>query len=123
MPSDNIAEPMDDNAALREILGEVRLLNDLLRQRYDDIDKANEEAIADGSPYERPGATNILKTVVTNTHNANSITIYEEGALVRQLGPGETWVSPLNGAGDIIITAEPGNPATASIATYTKEES
>lgn len=118
--SDHIAEPMTDNTALREILGEVRLLEGVLRQTYDSVTPNNAQAVAADDPYVREAAENIVKTVVTNVGDDNDILVYEEGALVARLAPRDTWTSPLTGSGEITVTAEDGLPSTASIATYTK---
>lgn len=117
--SDDIAEPMSDNTALRELLGEVRQIDGLLRQQYDAIVGEEEVAVTGDEPYTRAAMPTAVKTVITNTHAVGIAHIYEEGALVRSLLPGETWVSPLNGAGE--ITVEVGSEdSEIAIATYTR---
>lgn len=119
--SDSIAEPMDDNDALREILGEVRLLESILRQRYTSVaDPLNAQAVTSGAPYVRPADPDAVKVVITNVHASNDATVLEEGALVARLEPGESWVSPLDGSGEITVTADVGSPSTVAVATYRK---
>jgi hypothetical protein len=118
--SEHIAEEMVDNVALREILGEVRLLDGIIRERYDDILSANPVTVEDGTPYTRDANPDAVKTVVTNRGATNKATIFEGGALVKVLDPGDTWVSPLNGGGEIEVTAAAGAPTTISVATYVR---
>lgn len=116
--SENIADPMSDNEALREILGEVRLLDGVIRQRYTSVTPVAGQAVSDEDPYVRPAGADIVKTVITNTHASNDALVYEEGALVRRLAPGDTWQSPLDGSGEITVSADPGDPSEVAVATY-----
>lgn len=120
MASENIADPMSDNEALREILGETRVLEDAIRQRYTSTETEEGQAVADGAPYERAANPNAVKTVITNTHATNPVKVYEEGGLVKILTPGETWASPLNGAGALAVTAEAAAPGEIAVTTYLK---
>lgn len=116
--SENIADPMSDNEALREILGEVRLLDGIIRQGYSSVAAVPAEEVSVDAPYVRAAGATIVKTVVTNTHATNDALVYEGGALVKRLPPGETWTSPLDGSGEITVSADSGNPSRVSIATY-----
>jgi hypothetical protein len=117
--SEQIAEEMEDNVALREILGEVRLLDGIIRERYDSI-LNEEEFVESDTPYAREANPDAVKTVITNMGSTNKATIFEGGALVRVLDPGDTWASPLNGGGEIEVTAAVGAPTTISVATYVR---
>lgn len=116
--SENIADPMSDNEALREILGEVRLLDGIIRQGYSSVTALEGQAVAVDDPYVRAAGEDIVKTVVTNTHETNDALIYEGAALVKRLPPGESWTSPLNGSGEITVSADSGNPSEVAVATY-----
>lgn len=110
---------MDDNQALREILGEVRLLDSILREQYDAVVGINREVTSE-IPMIRPAADNIVKTVVTNLGTAIDVTITEEGVPVKVLPPLESWTSPLAGNGEIVATVPAGYSSLVAIATYTK---
>lgn len=116
--SSTIAEPMDDNQALREILGEVRLNADILSERYDGIDKQSAN-ISTEVPMRRPAKETIIKTVVTNL-GGNNAQISEDGVIVNILPALQTWVSPLSGKGEILVECIAGAPTTVSMASYTR---
>lgn len=117
--SSSIAPPMSDNQALRETLGELRLQRASLAEQYDAVTGSNSAAASNASPYERAAEPDAVKTVITNL-GATPIRIYEEGALVAVKAQNETWISPLNGAGAILVDTASGS-STIAIATYTKE--
>lgn len=117
--SDDIAEAMTDNVALREILGQVRLLEDHLKGQYDDIVAVEGEAVTSATPYTRAATPTAVKTAVTNTGGAD-VLIYEGDGLVRRLASHETWVSPLNGAGELNIYAV-STDSEVAVTTWTKE--
>ncbi len=117
--SDQIAPEMTDNQALREILGQISVLESILRQRYTAVAEVT-ALVTDGDPYERVANPDSVKTLITNTGADNTVGIYEGGALVKMLGPGETWVSPLDGSGAITVTAADALDSTISVTTYTK---
>jgi len=118
--SSTIAEEMDDNQALREILGEVRLLGGIIREQYDDVLK-QEGPVSAEAPVTRnvPATVTVIKTLVTNTL-ANPVLIYEDDALVKRLPGNETWVSPLSGSGKLVVSADVGFASNIVIATYVK---
>jgi len=113
-----IAEEMDDNQALREILGEVRLLDDILREEYIGIEKI-EHDITDVSPAQRAPNDRAVKTLVTNRFD-NPANIFEDDVLVYKLKTAGTWASPLSGKGKITVTIDFGFPTSVTIATYVK---
>lgn len=117
--SPTIAGPMEDNQALREILGQVALFRAIAAEQYDDVTGSNSEAVTLAAPYERAAEPDAIKTVITNL-GATAIRIYEAGALVAVKAQNETWVSPLNGAGAILVDVATGSGEIA-IATYIKE--
>lgn len=119
--SDTIAEPMDDNDALREILGEVRLLDALLRAQYDDIEHSEDNPVTDTVPFKRTARPTAVKTVVVN-QGTEAVEVFEGGALVKRVDPHDNWVSPTNGSGIITVyAANPSTASTVSIATYLKD--
>lgn len=113
------AGPMEDNQALREILGQIALFRSIAAQQYDAVTGSNSEAVTLAAPYERAAEPTAVKTVITNL-GATAVRIYEAGALVAVKAENETWVSPLNGSGAILVDVASGS-GTIAIATYTKE--
>jgi hypothetical protein len=109
---------MDDNQALREILGEVRLLDAIIRESYDAVLPLS-KTVTDSDPLVRPAGSDIIKTVITNAGISDAY-ISEEGILVYILPPKQTWTSPLSGSGEIKVTAAAAQPTSVAIATYTK---
>lgn len=82
-----------------ELLGDIRAS---LRGDYDDTEGDNEIEVS-GEFAESPVAeANSLrvKAVLTNLGNA-VVEVYEEGSLVGLIGFAQTWVSDLDGAGEI----------------------
>lgn len=117
--SENIADPMSDNEALREILGEVRLLDSAIRQPYVSLaPPENNQPVTAEEPYVRAANANAVKTVVTNI-GAADVRVFEDGALVAILSNRDTWESPLSGAGEITVTTE--TESAVAVATYLKE--
>lgn len=108
---------MSDNEALREILGEARLIEGILRGAYDDILYENAQAVTLAAPYARTANPNAVKTVITN-RGAALVKVYEEGALVAALAQYAAWVSPTSGAGALQVTC--ATSGTIAVATYVK---
>lgn len=123
--SPTIAPPQSDNQALREILGQVALFRSIAAQQYDAVTGNNDVTVGVSSPYERAADPTAIKTVITNIGDGagsslGQLRISEAGALVAILEYPDTWVSPLNGSGAILIEAVSVD-THAAIATYTKE--
>lgn len=112
---------MSDNQALREILGQIALFRSIAAQQYDDVTGVNDQSVSDEEPYERAAEPTAVKTVVTNVEeDSDPVRVFEEGVLVAVLAYGESWVSPLNGAGAITVDCAEGGSSTIALATYTK---
>jgi hypothetical protein len=119
MPDDiTIAEPMEDNDALRYIVAEMRALRAIAAQQYDAVNGVNTQAISNTAPYERDETPTAVKTVITNL-GAQPARVYEGGALVAVLAQYETWVSPLNGGGALLVDTA-ASSSTIAVATYTR---
>jgi hypothetical protein len=118
--SDSIAEAMTDNEALREILGEVRGIEALLKGQYDDIEGAEDIALTDTESSVRTARTLAVKTVVTNT-GTQDIWVYEDGSVVKYLEPKQSWESALSGGGAITAKAIAGQTSTCAVTTYLKD--
>jgi hypothetical protein len=114
--STTIAEPMSDNQALREILGELRVIDNSIRAPYTSIGNIT-GAVAPGVPLLRGADPKVVKTLVTNIGSFD-IAVYESGVQVAVVKPNITWTSPLAGNGEIAVMALGGLASAASIASY-----
>lgn len=115
---------MSDNEALLQIAAELDELISIYIGAYDHIEgDATFTFYPFGTSDQRATNANALKTVVTNQGPAD-IQVTENGLLVALVNAGESWESPLSGAGNIIATPiDNGNGLLGSniaIATYCK---
>lgn len=116
---DEIAEPMDDNEALRRILAEFQELKSILAGEYDEIDMVGPTLVDDSPGLERAADSTAVKTVVTND-GPDRAYVYEDNNLVAFVGNNGDEQLPLTGKGAIKVVTQSGDTALVTITTFRK---
>jgi len=119
--ADEIADEMDDNEALRRILGEFREYRREAVGEYDSVESVSGACgVGPSNALERAANANAVRTVVVND-GADRVYVTEDGHLVGTIGSNGDDELPLMGKGAIKVYCGSGGSSTASITTFVKD--
>lgn len=106
---------MTDNELLGEIQDTLESILEALLGGYSTLAGGDEEhAVDDTTGFERDANANARGIVVANTGDESAY-VYENDNLIGIVPAGESWKSPTDGTGEILITTKPASALATTI--------